>query len=67
MTIAMVARNTANETAASAAPDLDRYLRQVAQRQPGGQRGAPGQPGEPVHDERGEQGARDLAGDHGRR
>ena len=26
MTIVTVARNTANETAASAAPDLDRYL-----------------------------------------
>ena len=65
MTIVMVARNTANETAASAAPDLDRYLARSrsASRVASGARQA--SLGEPVHEERGEQGARDHAGDQG--
>src|ERR1700728_1075709 len=44
MTIVRMARNTANETAASAAPDLDRYLARSrsASRGPGGAPGAGG-------------------------
>src|SRR6202030_437046 len=62
MMIETVARNTANETAAIAAPDRARY-RSRSRMASLVASGAPRERGQPVHDEGREQGGGDLAAD----